>query len=346
MHIDDIRSLHIELTTKCNARCPMCVRNVKGYPYNAGYPETEISLADYKKILPVTFLSQIKNVNFNGGYGDFGIAQDAKEILRYTSMHVNDIIISTNASMRDEKWWSSLAETNVKIQFAIDGLEDTHSIYRIQTNYDKIIRNAMAFIDAGGHAIWKMIKFKHNEHQIDEAHQLSKVLGFKDFELIDHGRDQSAVFNRNGDFAYWIGETNHDNTPISIFEESFNAKNNIKRNVETPVIATEIKSFIEAKVYADSTATINCVVHKQHNQIYIAADCSIYPCCFTGNYPHTMQHPGNKQLKQIVKENNALIYSISHCIEWFDELYKSWDSPIKQDICILSCSDCSQYTSA
>ena len=100
MNIDNIRNLHIELTTKCNARCPMCLRNVAGYPYNAGYPLTELSLQDYKSILSPAFLKQIEIVNFNGNLGDFSVANDASEILHYTADNVGQVQVETNGGVR------------------------------------------------------------------------------------------------------------------------------------------------------------------------------------------------------------------------------------------------------
>ena len=56
-----------------------------------------------------------------------------------------------------------------KVIFAIDGLEDTNHLYRVNTNFNKIMENAKAFINAGGIARWDFIAFAHNEHQIEEA---------------------------------------------------------------------------------------------------------------------------------------------------------------------------------
>ena len=48
--------------------------------------------------------------------------------------------------------------------FAVDGLADTHSIYRVRTNWDKIIENIKAFTNNAGRARVIMTVFEHNKH--------------------------------------------------------------------------------------------------------------------------------------------------------------------------------------
>jgi sulfatase maturation enzyme AslB (radical SAM superfamily) len=91
------------------------------------------------------------------------------------------ITISTNGGARDQKFWSRLAQTPAIIQFCIDGLADTHHLYRQNTSYKTVIKNANTVIRNGGHAVWKMIQFDHNQHQIEQCRELSKQLGFKNF---------------------------------------------------------------------------------------------------------------------------------------------------------------------
>jgi hypothetical protein len=66
-------------------------------------------------------------------------------------------------------------------------------------------------------------------------------------------------------------------------------------------------------------------LHKKNQEIYIAADGSVYPCCYLGFYPQTMSHPGNKELAPMVKENNALEYSLEHCLAWFESIEQAWN---------------------
>ena len=330
MHINDVKNLHIELTTKCNARCPMCIRNIGGYPYNAGYPLAEICYDDYQKIFTPSFLKQINKVNFNGNLGDFGVAHDADKILHYTADYVTEIQVETNGGMRTEKWWANLVRNNVEVIFALDGFEDTHSLYRIGTTYKKVLSNALAFIKNGGNATWKMIAFEHNKHQIETAKQLSNDLGFNKFWLIDDtNRLECAVFTTNGEFEYWIGKDEAPRGPIEIEKEKY------------PYPKNEFEMAIKYEI-PDQNERINCLDHLDFKQIYIAGDGSVYPCCFTGAFPQTMALKGNEQLKDLVFENNAVKYGLEHSIQWFNNLYDLWDKPSinegKPFICLNHCT--------
>jgi len=328
LDINSIRSLHIELTTRCNARCPMCMRNYRGYSYNSGYPITELLLEDIQKIFSIDFLKQIRHVNFNGNLGDFSNAKDALKIVDYfLTNSTSQIQIETNGSANTPEWWAQLANRRITILFALDGLEDTHSTYRIDTNWNKVIANAKSVINNNGNAVWKFIPFMHNKHQINECKALAKDLGFTDFTLWDQGRNQTPVYSRKGEFEYWIGTngwpggipkvTDLLNNHLSWFDPS-----------------------IKMSIDIDESSRLNCI-SMQNQEIYLAADGSIYPCCFTGFYPETMHQPGNSQIKPMIKNNNALEYPLSECVEWFTTLQKSWDLPDimsgKPYICLNTC---------
>ena len=79
---EDIKVVHLEITTKCNANCPMCGRTNfgRGCP---GLSITELTLEECKKIFQPTFLNQLINISICGAYGDPALAKELLEIIEY-----------------------------------------------------------------------------------------------------------------------------------------------------------------------------------------------------------------------------------------------------------------------
>lgn len=309
--IDQIRRVHVELSTRCNARCPMCPRNYRGLDYNSGYPTCDMSLKDFQHIVSPIIdqlkLNKLYGVNFNGNLGDFALARDGSEIVNWLSDNQVLVSINTNGSLRSPAWWASLARPGVKIGFALDGLADTHSLYRQDTDWNRVIENAKAFIAAGGHAVWRFVPFEHNQHQEAKCRLLASELGFAAFENIYDGRDSGPVYTRSGEFSHWLGPKG-DAPPIAALLESHKTWFNHK-TIQIKKDTTELN--------------LRCQ-HLINQEIYLAADGSVYPCCYLGFYPNQMQHPGNAQIKDIAKENNALEYDLAHCLNWFSQVEQSW----------------------
>ena len=88
-----------------------------------------------------------------------------------------------------QDWWTKIAEyqqqfyrPNSRVIFGIDGTDDqTHQLYRRGVDFNKLIRNAKAFIKAGGRASWQWLEFDHNTHQTETAKQMAQDLGFEQF---------------------------------------------------------------------------------------------------------------------------------------------------------------------
>ena len=84
--------------------------------------------------------------------------------------------------MRDADWWKELAfilGDRGKVQFSVDGLEDTNNLYRVNVNWNKVEEAMDVFTQAGGKGRWVYLIFEHNEHQVEEAEQMAKLFGLE-----------------------------------------------------------------------------------------------------------------------------------------------------------------------
>lgn len=272
---DEIKSIHFEISSMCQASCPMCARNQNGGSINPLITETNLDFKTYKKIIPENFLKQLESISMCGNFGDPILNNDIKKIIKYTA-DINPEIkidIHTNGSLRNTSWWRDFAKIlpkNHLVHFALDGLEDTHSIYRIGTNFNKIIKNAEAFISEGGIAQWVFITFKHNEHQIDICRKMAEDLGFHSFM-----EKQTSRF---------IGSPMFD---------VYDKNNNVVFQLESPVeqkVNFIPKSVVDNYEKIFKTTKISCAVEKDKS-IYIDAQGYLWPCCFTGGVLYQYSNP-------------------------------------------------------
>ena len=65
----DIRTVHLEITAKCQAACLQCDRNINGGDLNPNIKLDELSLEDCKNI-PPEFVKQLNSLFMCGNLGD------------------------------------------------------------------------------------------------------------------------------------------------------------------------------------------------------------------------------------------------------------------------------------
>jgi MoaA/NifB/PqqE/SkfB family radical SAM enzyme len=332
IEFQDIRDVHLEISSLCNASCPWCPRTFWGYPDNEGYPEVNLTLQQAQNIFSPDFLNQLTSIRICGNFGDFVMNPEGPDIVDYffsinPKLHIS---IHTNGGARDRAFWTQLGRTPVRVSFGIDGLEDTHHLYRQNTVWSTVIRNAQTFIAAGGNAAWKFIKFDHNQHQIDACRALSQELGFATFKILDEGRNTAPVFNKDGVLTHVLGNYTGEKN----FEVLFHKKKTDQ------ILLEDIATRLPAK-------SIKCEA-KESKSIYIAANGEVSPCCFTGFYPKTYgagryHEAANAQLIPLITRNNALEYSLEECIEWFKSVENAWKiDNYKQGRLVICDNTCGQ----
>lgn len=304
----DIIAFNIEHTSYCNLMCPQCGRVVNG-KLNPNLHMNTMTLDDYKRIFDDDFAHQIEHVFFCGNYGDPLADAHFLDCVTYLKMKNIRLTIYTNGSMRSIYWWKDLTivlDKDDKVIFAIDGLEDTNHLYRVGANFQKVMRNANIFISNGGKARWDYLIFKHNYHQIEEAKQLAKNMGFHTF-----------------------------NEKIT---QRFIADTNYRSNKGHGKFAKIVEKYGSWENYIDATQ-ITCK-YQRDRIMYIDFDLNLWPCCWMGA-PKFLYGEDNVQRNQMVKllsryekDFNSLKYhSIDEVLEhpfYANDLVESWDKTMAE----------------
>jgi MoaA/NifB/PqqE/SkfB family radical SAM enzyme len=308
----EIRSVHLEISTRCNAACPECPRNLSGVNGIVDdYPLCDMSLNQFIQIFDTNFLKQLDVFLINGNYGDFITCREGIQIIEYIRKSNSnlEITIQTNGSGQP-KIWKRLAELNAKVFFSIDGNKETNHLYRRNTNFDLIINNAKEFISAGGNAEWHLIKFPFNVDQLTKIEKLSQELNFKNFFVRDADRNNYHVFNKDRIYEFSIGNP-ATTTDFQHYVDMYNYSKTSNK--------TQLYESCQSK-------SIDCSA-KRDKSIYVAANGEVFPCCWTAFFPRTNNRRlGNDQLRTILEDfnNNALEVGLETAIDWFNALEQTW----------------------
>lgn len=214
-----LRRITIDITANCNSFCPGCLRRVASDVPRLGLKEGDINpaiqvghkgnmpLSTVKNIFTPTVMGGLKTLDFNGTFGDCIMHPDLIPILHHIAdvsdsqkeqrkandrNRRTDLWISTNGGVRDKVFWTELGKlaserynpNNSEVIFALEGTDDkTHQMYRRKVPYEAVLERAQWFMDAGGTAVWQIIEFEHNKHQIPDARKLAEEYGFSRFDI-------------------------------------------------------------------------------------------------------------------------------------------------------------------
>jgi sulfatase maturation enzyme AslB (radical SAM superfamily) len=371
----DLKTVHLEITEACNAACPMCARNINGGEDNPHLKDNELSLDDCKTIFKPEFISQLDRMYMCGNFGDPVAAKDTLEVFAYFREHnpKMNLTMYTNGSAKKPEWWANLARVlgkNAYVVFSIDGLEDTNHLYRQNTVWSKIVENAQAFIDAGGRARWDYIVFAHNEHQVETAEELSRVMGFEKFQFKKSARffsntsgvtkEVHQAANRKGATTLLQAPTNpkYRNGVLDKLSDVLGKQETVKYIPSKQIEATAIqtpqrfnldpakKSKMELSL---DSSNITCKVSEEKS-VYVSAEGIIQPCCWTAGQMYVWYHSSEgtqiwDAINQVGKDSiNAKINTLENIVDglYFQKIIPdSWNKPScaegKLSVCAKTC---------
>jgi MoaA/NifB/PqqE/SkfB family radical SAM enzyme len=318
---NELKQIHLEITNNCQASCPMCNRNINGGQDNPLIKIRNWSIDEFKNVMTPIVLNQLSSYYFCGNFGDPMLNNDLLNMCQYSKDVAPGTIVTihTNGGARNKDWWTQLAVSLPKqhrVVFALDGLADTHHLYRVGTRFEDIIDNAKAFILAGGIAEWVFIKFKHNEHQVKQAQLMAEELGFHHFTLKNSSR--------------FILEPN-----VKVVDRKGNTTHYVEPATDVPLKFID-KKIINSYKTIVSNSVIDCKA-KHEKEIYIDAYGEVLPCCWLASVPYsyinqddalevrTEMASQHQQLVNSLGNINAFTKSIKDIIE-SNEYQTAWNA--------------------
>jgi len=180
----------------------MCVRNQDGGDKIPDLPLDHFDVDLWNRIAREDTRGwTIYELTLNGNWGDPLMHKDLSQMmLTWANYHPETCLqLHTNGSLRSVEWWKKFAHTcrqfsDHRVIVAVDGLADTHAIYRQDTDFYKIKENVKAFTAAGGTAEIVTTMFEHNKHQIDDICAEVETWGVESFDCRhSHGEESGPI---------------------------------------------------------------------------------------------------------------------------------------------------------
>lgn len=329
---EKIEMVHLEITGKCNAQCPMCSRYDLSGELQKDLVETHLPKDLFYKFFNEKFTEQLNHVYISGVYGDPCMHPDLLEFCQHLISKNIEVRIDTNAGYRKPQFWADLAKAGVKVNFAVDGLADTNHLYRRNVRWETVEANMKAFSLAGGDGQWNFIVFEHNEKDVDAAEQFAKRLNFdfrvkitqkfRRFSTWHVLKDDQKVFEIK---PSTIPLYRHDNISTTTYDK-FTPKNS---------------DFKDARFTEYDNVEILCK-SLERKEIFLNFEGYVLPCCYIGTLYGT--GPNQQQFKDNHDWNNFSLvhHSLEEVVKNLSVIEDSWSKTTAEGKLITCSQTCSK----
>jgi hypothetical protein len=248
---DKIRFIDFEISSICNAACPVCPRNDRGRFTN--FNQTYWKIDDVIETIDIDIIKGLRGLSFCGNFGDPMGNPDIVKIIKYFKVNNAElpIWINTNGGIGSVESYVELAKLGVKIIFGIDGYGDKNELYRVNVKWDKLLKNIIEFskhCDMNQLEI-QFIMWNETTDQILPIIGLLKELkkGIIWLRKPYTGGEKTEVYNIHGESTHFLTEIKDDRL-LKYLDTRWEYKN--IHQLEQEIINLKLKkSFIEYSNY-------------------------------------------------------------------------------------------------
>lgn len=338
MLVKNLKTIRVEITNKCNARCPGCERTVDGdtHPLLKSNP-VELTVEQFKKMFPAEIIDAQKEFYFGGTVDDPLMNNNVYEICEYIINNDGTVKLETNTGANTVETFEKLGKLSkqsnnrLNIKFSVDGLEKTNHLYRVNVKWSKVLENMKAYISQGGSCYWQYLVFEHNYNDIEKAKDLAKELGI------------TLVLRQNvRNIKPWVSKIKTKNKETNKIEtKTFEVKTTEK------FVHPELKKAVEVRdTPQPQKKSINCLMIHQ-GEVFIAWDLRVWPCCWFASDSFARYEYFKQLDSQLGNTWNSLKYnSLQEILDhkyYSTILRESWTNPKFEQyyypFCYRKCGD-------
>ena len=179
-----INGFHIELTNICTLKCSGCARTQFINMFPQHWKNHSIDINSLMQFLDLDLND--KFLYICGNYGDPIYHPDFHNIISQFKSRGAILEIVTNGSYKTKQWWEQtvgiLTEQDT-VTFSVDGLPENFTTYRINADWKSIEVGMKVVAKSKCRSRWNYIPFNYNENNIEQAKDLCKKLGIKEFVI-------------------------------------------------------------------------------------------------------------------------------------------------------------------
>lgn len=201
LDLDNIETVEIDLTTMCNARCPLCYRNHQTYPEKYKIPFARSSTDILNQLLK---FKNLKRVELIGQLSEPTTHPEFILIVKELKKLGKQLKICTNGDLNGEDFWhdlGSLLDNNDRVWFTLCGsTQEIHSKYRVGTSLSNILANASSLRKVREVDGARALVFKYNYEDI-KSQKFKEILDRFTFtetitsSIVDHETEFISNFD-------------------------------------------------------------------------------------------------------------------------------------------------------
>jgi hypothetical protein len=331
---DYIRYIDFEISSLCNAGCPVCPRRHNGH--YSEFTQTYWSKNEVERVVDPNIIKNLYGILFCGNFGDAMGNPEVAEITEYfrSNNEKMSIHVKTNGGIGNPSDYEKMAKMNCIFTFGLDGVGKSNELHRVNVKWDKVLKNVEAFTSNCKPYQFEIQFIMWNEtiDQIVPMIEFIQSIGFGKLYLRNPFTTgtRTEVYDMKGVSTHFLTEITDDRLHKYLdttweFEQLEDIKNDItSMDVKSGIIEQGSMDIYEREYYSEKTYEYNefefeeKLVNKLKNKneqtcsskntkdpsdlngnahnIYITHNGLLMPCCYLPPYvSNRMTHSSGKE---------------------------------------------------